>query len=87
MDQAHSPAQDHTGEGEGPDQLMKKDKALDLPTKVSGSAVHSYLVVGQLDPPCKVVLLPLSPQLQLIGVVPRHVAVVVSQFLVCGREG
>ena len=44
--------------------------------------VAVYLVKGQLNPPSEVVLLSLSPVLQLIGVVSCHVAVMVSQLLV-----
>ena len=48
--------------------------------------VAVYLVEGQLNPPSEVVLLSLSPVLQLVGVVSCHVAVMESQLLVRGGE-
>ena len=48
--------------------------------------VAAYLVEGQLNPPGEVVLLSLSPVLQLVGVVSCHVAVMESQLLVRGGE-
>lgn len=73
----HSPSQGHTEEGEG--------QTLDIAANSSESMVGAYLVEGQLDPSHEVVQLPLRPLLQLISVVPCHVAVMVSQLLVCGR--